>query len=268
MALTCGVSLNLNNLKGDVETRARALLNINMGTPAGLAEFAGKIEGELSAIADKVAAVVVVPPVLKTLRDELAELAALPFAGLAAAAKIVSIAADYAGISDIRGFVNLNLTDLAKSVFSITGTFDPCSATIPNIAISDGKIMKLPAVQPLLGSTLAALKVEAPDRQIMDNLAAAVKNNTPVVSAESLSSLNSALNAGAATIQENAPAIKESVLKEVASAKTAITENVSTAITGMGNALRKLPSGEQVVESRDFFIKRIKQERSNLLLEV
>ena len=102
----------------------------------------------------------------------------------------------------------------------------------------------------------------------MDNLAAAVKNNTPVVSAESLSSLNSALNAGAATIQENAPAIKESVLKEVASAKTAITENVSTAITGMGNALRKLPSGEQVVESRDFFIKRIKQERSNLLLEV
>ena len=238
MALTCGVSLNLNNLKGDVETRARALLNINMGTPAGLAEFAGKIEGELSAIASKVAAVVVVPPVLKTLRDELAELAALPFAGLAAAGKILSIAADYADALGLSGYANLNLTDLAKSVFSITGTFDPCSATIPNIALSDGEIMKLPAIQPLLGSTLAALKVEAPDRQIIDNLSAAVKSNVEVAS----------LTASAAT--------------------AALQTNVSTAITGMGNMVRKLPSGEQIVESRDGFITRIKTARNNFLLEV
>jgi len=238
MPLTCGVTLNINNLKGDVEARAAALLNINMGTPAGLAEFAGKIEGELSAIADKVAAVVVVPPVLKTLRDELAELAALPFAGLAAAAKILSIAAEYADALGLRGYANLNLTDLAKSVFSITGTFDPCSATIPNIALSDGEIMKLPAIQPLLGSTLAALKVEAPDRQIVDNLTAAVKSNVEV---ESLSA---------------------------SEATAALQTNVSTSITGMGNMVRKLPSGEQIVESRDGFITRIKTTRSNLLLEV
>jgi hypothetical protein len=237
MALTCGVSLNLNNLKGDIETRAAAILNINIGTPAGLAEFAGKIEGELSAIADKVAAVVVVPPVLLTLRDELAELAALPFAGLAAAAKIISIAEDYAGALGLSGFANINLTDIAKSVFSITGTFDPCSATIPNIALSDGKIMKLPAIQPLLGSTLAALKVEAPDRQIIDNLGAAIENNVEVAS----------LSASAAT--------------------SAIQTNVSTSITGMGNMVRKLPTGEQVVESRDGFITRIKTARSSLLLE-
>ena len=237
MALTCGVSLNLNNLKGDIETRAAAILNINIGTPDGLAEFAGKIEGELSAIADKVAAVVVVPPVLLTLRDELALLAALPFAGLAAAAKIISIAEDYAGALGLSGFANINLTDIAKSVFSITGTFDPCSATIPNIALSDGKIMKLPAIQPLLGSTLAALKVEAPDRQIIDNLGAAIENNVEVAS----------LSASAAT--------------------SAIQTNVSTSITGMGNMVRKLPTGEQVVESRDGFITRIKTARSSLLLE-
>jgi hypothetical protein len=237
MALTCGVSLNLNNLKSDIESRAAAILNINIGTPAGLAEFAGKIEGELSAIADKVAAVVVVPPVLLTLRDELALLAALPFAGLAAAAKIISIAEDYAGALGLSGFANINLTDIAKSVFSITGTFDPCSATIPNIALSDGKIMKLPAIQPLLGSTLAALKVEAPDRQIIDNLGAAIENNVEVAS----------LSASAAT--------------------SAIQTNVSTSITGMGNMVRKLPTGEQVVESRDGFITRIKTARSSLLLE-
>ena len=238
MALTCGVSLNLNNLESELGTRASALINIDVGTPAGLTELAGKLAGELSAIKDKVLAVVVVPPVLITLRDELASLAALPFAGLAAAAKIISIAEDYAGALGLSGYANLNLTDLAKSVFSITGTFDPCSATIPNIALSDGEIMSLPAIQPLLGSTLAALKVEAPNRQIIDNLSAAVKSNVEVAS----------LTASAAT--------------------AALQTNVSTAITGMGNMVRKLPSGEQIVESRDGFITRIKTARSNLLLEV
>ena len=267
MPLTCGVTLNLNNLKGDLTTRAQAMLNINMGTPEGLSELAGKLEGELSAIKDKVLGVVVVPPVLKTLRDELAELAALPFAGLAAAAKIVSIAADYLGVTSIRGYANLNLTDLAKSVFSVTGTFDPCSASIPNIALSDGKIMKLPAIQPILGATDAALSVEAPDRQIIDNLGEAIKNNMPVVSEESLSSLNAALESGATTIAQQTPAITAAAVKEVETAKKAISENVSTAITGMGDSLRTLPTGEQVVESRDFFIKRIKQERLKLLSE-
>jgi hypothetical protein len=98
--------------------------------------------------------------------------------------------------------------------------------------------MKLPAIQPLLGSTLAALKVEAPDRQIVDNLAAAVKSNVEVAS----------LTASEAT--------------------AALQSNVSTAITGMGNMVRKLPTGEQIVESRDGFITRIKTARSNLLLEV
>ena len=251
MALTCGVSLNLNNLKGDVETRARALLNINMGTPAGLAEFAGKIEGELSAIADKVAAVVVVPPVLKTLRDELAELAALPFAGLAAAAKIVSIAADYAGISDIRGFANLNLTDLAKSVFSISGTFDPCSALVPNITLDpSGIIQKLPAIQPPFGSTLLGAKVFAPDRQIVDNLGEAIKNNIPIVS--------SALESGASTLVATATPIVADAKKEIETTKQAIESNVSTAITGMGDMVKKLPSGEPVVETKSSFVERVK----------
>ncbi len=269
MPLTCGVTLNINNLKGDIETRARALLNINMGTPAGLQEFADKIEGELSAIADKVADVVVIPPELKTLRDELAELAALPFAGLAAAAKIVSIATDYLGVTDLRGYANLNLTDLAKSVFSVTGTFDPCSASIPNIALSDGKIMSLPAIQPILGATDAALSVEAPDKQIIDNLGEAIKDNIPIVpsSLPNIQTLNSALESGATTIAENTPAIVEAAEKEVATAKKAIESNVSTAITGMGDMVKKLPTGEPIVETKDNFVERVKANSLPLMDE-
>ena len=190
MALPCGVNLNLNNLKGDIESRVGAILNINIGTPAGLAEIAGKIEGELSAIKDKVAAVIVVPPVLKTLRDELGELAALPFAGLAAAAKIVSIAADYAGITNLRGFANLNLTDLAKSVFSISGTFDPCNAklpdfgSIPNIALDpSGILQKLPTVQPLLASTLAAVDIKE-IQKVTNNVTESFKDNVEILASD------------------------------------------------------------------------------------
>ena len=190
MALPCGVNLNLNNLKGDIESRVGAILNINIGTPAGLAEIAGKIEGELSAIKDKVAAVIVIPPVLKTLRDELGELAALPFAGLAAAAKIVSIAADYAGITNLRGFANLNLTDLAKSVFSISGTFDPCNAklpdfgSIPNIALDpSGILQKLPTVQPLLASTLAAVDIKE-IQKVTNNVTESFKDNVEILASD------------------------------------------------------------------------------------
>jgi|FLOH01.1.fsa_nt_gi hypothetical protein len=238
MAITCGVTIGLNNLKGELNTKINAVLDLDLGTPEGLAAIAASIEGTLSDIASKVAEVVVIPPALKSLRGELAELAALPFAGLAAAAKIISIAADYAAALGLSGFANINLTDLAKSVFSISGTFDPCSATIPNITLSPtGVVQKLPSVQPPFGSTLAGEKVFAPDRQINDDLGESVKNNVEV---ESLSP---------------------------SEATTAIQSNVTPSITGMGNMVRKLPTGEQVVESRDGFITRIKTARSSLLLE-
>ena len=252
MTLPCGVTLGLNNLKGELDTRLNAILNINIGTPAGLAEIAGKIEGELGAIKDKIGEAVVIPPVLKSLRGELAELAALPFAGLAAAAKIVSIAADYAGITNVSGFANLNLTDLAKSVFSISGTFDPCSATIPNITLDpSGIIQSLPSIQPPFGSTLLGAKVFAPDRQIIDNLGEAIKNNIPIVASTSvLESASTALDATAPIVT----AAKE----KVRITKIAIESNVSTSITGMGDMVKKLPNGEEVVETKSDFVERVK----------
>ena len=251
MAITCGVTVGLNNLKSELDNKLNAILNIDLGTPAGLAEIQASIEGTISDIASKVAEVVVIPPALKSLRGELAELAALPFAGLAAAAKIVSIAADYAGITNVSGFANLNLTDLAKSVFSISGTFDPCSATIPNITLDpSGIIQKLPAIQPPFGSTLLGAKVFAPDRQIVDNLGEAIKNNIPIVS--------SSLESGASTLVANATPIVADAKKEIEATKQAIESNVSTAITGMGDMVKKLPSGEPVVETKSSFVERVK----------
>lgn len=239
MPLTCGVTVNLNNLKGDLETRAQAILNINLGTPEGLSEIAGKIQGELSAIGDKIASVVVIPPLNLSLREELAALAALPLASIAAAAKIISIAEEFADAIGLQGFVNLNLNDLSKSVFSLSTTFDPCNPTIPNILKGpDGTLQKLPSIQPILGSTEAALKVAVPNQTTINNLALSLSDNMDIAAVD------------------------------VSEAATTIQSNVTPVITGMGNMVRRLPSGEEVIETRDSFITRIQSERNSLLVEV
>ena len=238
MPLTCGITVNLNNLTGDLQNRAQAILNINLGTPEGLSEIAGKIQGELSAIGDKIASVVVIPPLNLSLREELAALAALPLASIAAAAKIISIAEEFADAIGLQGFVNLNLNDLSKSVFSLSTTFDPCNPTIPNILKGpDGTLQKLPSIQPILGSTDAAMKVAVPNQTTINNLALSLSDNMDIAAVD------------------------------VSEAATTIQSNVTPVITGMGNMVRRLPSGEEVLETRDSFIDRIKQERLELLSE-
>lgn len=239
MPLTCGITVNLNNLTGDLQNRAQAILNINLGTPEGLSEIAGKIQGELSAIGDKIASVVVIPPLNLSLREELAALAALPFASIAAAAKIISIAEEFADAIGLQGIVNLNLNDLSKSVFSLSTTFDPCNPTIPNILKGpDGTLQKLPSIQPILGSTDAAMKVAVPNQTTINNLALSLSDNMDIAAVD------------------------------VSKAATTIQSNVTPVITGMGNMVRRLPSGEEVIETRDSFITRIQSERNSLLVEV
>ena len=178
MALTCGISVNLDNLKGDLTAKVKGMIDIDIGTPAGLANIASSIEGTLNDAKSKVAAALVIPPVLKTLRGELAELAALPLAGLAAAAKIISIAEDYAGALGLTGFGHLNLNDLSKSVFSLGGSFDPCNMSIPNIVKDpSGAFQKLPSVQPVLGGTEAALSLKTVEL-VTDSVKASFNNNT------------------------------------------------------------------------------------------
>ena len=237
---TCGVNVNLNNLRGELQTQAMTVLNVNLGTPAGLQAITSTIEGKLSTLKTQVAAQLPeIPEEIKSLRGDLADLATKTVGSVAAVQKMATIAADYVGLKDIRGFANLNLNDLTASVFSVTGTFDPCSMTIPNINLTpDGLLQKLPSVQPDLGSVTKMVPVSLPDQTITNNLSNALKNNTQILSSQS-----------------------------VAVAQKAIESNVSNAITGMGDMVRKLPSGEQVVEMRDDFITRIKQERLELMSE-
>ena len=236
---TCGVNVNLNNLRGELQAQAMTVLNANLGTPAGLQEIASSLGGKLTTLKDKVTAQLPeVPQEIKTLQGELNKLVGMGAGSIEAIQKQAAIALDYAGIKDLRGFADINLDDLASSVFSISGTFDPCAMTIPDFSLTpDGILNKLPG-KPNIGSITKMLPVALPDQSIVDNLSNAIGKNTQFISG-----------------------------MDIKDATAAIESNVSNAITGMGDMVRKLPSGEQVVEMRDDFITRIKQERLELMSE-
>ena len=347
---SCGINLNLNNLGGELTTQISGYLNLDLGTPAGLASLKGTLEAGLSTITSKLTDLIPIPDLPNiSLRDELAALASLPFASTAAAAKIVELAGSFVGISNIAGFANLNLTDLAKSVFSISGTFDPCAlldgASLPNIMKDpvSGLLKKLPELPPLLGSTTEMLPVDLPIQDIQDNLQAAIKDNLPIISSQAKSLLNanianfkpkipggldnviegatnfaggalpssvmdnalagvtgsgglgglgallaqssglSSLQASApgmlqelaadtpallSELQAQAPAAMQQIKNEVLGAKSALGKNVITSIGGMGDTIRKLPTGHEVVETVDSYVSDFKETKKPILVEV
>ena len=302
MPLTCGVTVGLNNLKIGAQTQINTFINLDLGTPDGLLALAGTLGGALSTLGNSIASVIPVPTIPQSLREDLAALAELPLASVAAAASIVNIVQDYADALGIRGFANLNLNDLSQSVFSLVTEFDPCSATIPNILKNaDGTLQKLPSIAPKLGDTSLAPPITLPFQDIPNDVQSALQNNAPILSNQSLSALTDSLTqqsnnlatgltSGLSTLQSQAPsmlaelqsqapallselqaqapAAMAQVQKEVESTKEALGKNVESAISGMGNTVRKLDSGMEVVEDKEFFIKRIQSLRLPLLREV
>ena len=239
MPLTCGVTVNINNFKGLAQNQLNTFINLNLGTPDGLNALAGQLGGALSSLGRSIAGVLPpLPSIPLSLREELAALAALPLAGVAAAGKILSIAEEFADAIGLRGFVNLNLTDLSKSVFSLTGDFDPCNPSIPNILKNaDGTLQKLPSISPDLGSAVAAVN-NIKIQEITNNFTQAIESNIPIVTGS------------------------------IETATKALQANVLPAVSGMGDSIRTLATGEKMVETREFFIKRITETRTSLLTEV
>ena len=239
MPLTCGVTVNLNNFKGLAQNQLNTFINLNLGTPDGLDALAGQLGGALSSLGSSIAGVLPpLPTVPLSLREELAALATLPLASVAAAGKILSIAEEFADAIGLRGFVNLNLNDLSQSVFSLTGDFDPCNPSIPNILKNaDGTLQKLPSIAPDLGSAIAAVN-NIKTQEITNNFTQAIESNIPIVTGS------------------------------IENATKALQSNVLPSISGMGDSIKTLATGEKVVETREFFIKRITETRTSLLTEV
>lgn len=247
MPLSCNVSVNLNNLQGAIGANVNTILNLELGTPDGLAALASSIGGTFAEIGAGIANSIedIIPSI--SLKEELAVLAGLASAPLAAAAKIGEIVGDFADATGLRGFVNLDLNDLSNSVFSLTGDFDPCNPSIPNIFRSpDGTISSKPSILPELGSEVLGINNNQ-TQAITDNVQSTLSNN------QFLTNVIAPLNVNPRDFIKT----QESIIQQ----------NVNPSKSGMGDIIRTFASGEQGVETRSSFISRTR-ETTTLLTEV
>ena len=230
----CGLNVNLSSFQGEITTQISGFLNLesSLTTPSGAAAYLSSLEGGLASMKSKVDTLVPDIPFstsgLTSLRDQLSAYVSVPsVSGLA------DITSKFGGLTSLTGYANINLNDLASSALSLGASFDPCSLAgdlkIPNIvADASGALQALPSIQPDIGATYAAAKIALEDQTITDNLSLAIADNIPITA-------------------------------DLGSAATeVIEENIVTAHTGMGNLVRKLPTGEEVVETKDEFIEEVK----------
>ena len=249
MPLSCNVSVNLNNLQGAIGANVNTILNLNLGTPDGLAALASSIGGTFSEIGAGIANSIedIIPNI--SLKEELAVLAGLASAPLAAAAKIGEIVGDFADATGLRGFVNLDLNDLSNSVFSLTGDFDPCNPSIPNIFRSpDGTISSKPSILPELGSEVLGINNNQ-TQAITDNVQSALSNNQFLTDNVS-----------------NPIPFNINPRDFIKTQESIIQQNVNPSKSGMGDIIRTFASGEQGVETRSSFISRTR-ETTTILTE-
>ena len=244
MPIKCGINVNINNLQGEITSKLSGFVDLTgtLGTPAGLAAIQAQIGSTITSIKGKFESLIPeIPTIPQSLREDLAALAALPAGGVAALAKITQFATDYLGITDLKGFANINLNDLASSVFSVSGTFDPCSAllNIQNV-IKDpvtGALQKLPSFQPDLGATLIA-ESNIVIQEVANNFDEATINNAMLSATDTMETTLSNLQT-----------------------------NIEPAVSGLGDMIRKLPNGMEELQTQDDFIAEFKL-RASILQEV
>ena len=247
MPLSCRVNVNLSNLQGSVQSQVSTLLNIELGTPAGLAALAGRLSGAFSEIGAGIANSIgdIIPPI--SLREELDALSRLAAAPIAAASKVGEIVNEFADATGLRGFVNLDLNDLSNSVFSLSTDFDPCNPSIPNIfKNADGTFGSSPSIIPALGSEILGINNNQ-TQAITDNVQSTLSNN------QFLTNAIAPLNVNPRDFIKT----QESIIQQ----------NVNPSKSGMGDIIRTFVSGEQGVETRSSFISRTR-ENTTLLTEV
>ena len=240
----CGLNVNLSSIQGDITAKISGFISLDdaLEAPELLSSYKSTLLSGMSSMKGKIDTLVPDIPFstsgLTSLRDQLTAYVSVPsVSGLA------DITSKFGGLTSLTGFADINLSDLASSAFSLGASFDPCSLAgdlkIPNIvADSTGALQALPSIQPDIGATFAAAKIALEDQTITDKIAEVIEdNNTKIASTLTSNELDLILS-----------------------------DNISTAVTGMGDVIKKLPSGEEVVETKDDFVAAVK-ERTSILTE-
>ena len=183
---TCGINVSMSSLQGELTSKVSGFLNLkgSLGTAGGLGALTGVISGGLDGIKAQVTAMIPEIPLstsgFSSLRNDLNSVVRGAGSGL------TSFLTKYAGLTNLTGYADINLTDLAQSALSLSADFDPCSIDIPNILQDDsGNLEAGAASAPSIGGTTLAPKNLYDDQTFTDLFAEAQSNITTLVSSMS-----------------------------------------------------------------------------------
>ena len=183
---TCGISVNMSSMQGVLSTKVDGFLNLkgSLGTAGGLGALTGVISGGLDGIKGAVTTMIPEIPIstsgFSSLRNDLNSVIQSAGGGL------TGFLSKYAGLTDLTGYANIDLMDLANSALSLSANFDPCSIDIPNILQDDsGNLEAGSDSAPSIGQTVLAPKNLFPDQSFTDLFAEAQGNITTLVSSMS-----------------------------------------------------------------------------------
>ena len=192
---TCGINVSMNSLQGVLSTQVSGFLNLkgSLGTAGGIGALSGVLSGGLDGIKGSVTALIPEIPIstsaFSSLRTDLQAVVGSAGSGL------TGFLTKYAGLTNLTGYANLNLTDLAQSAISLSASFDPCSIDIPNIlADSSGTLEALADSAPNIGQTVLAGKNLYADQSFTDLFATAQDNITTLVDTMSTPEAQAAIN--------------------------------------------------------------------------
>jgi len=239
MPTTCGISVNMDSLKGVLTAQVSSFLNLkgSLGTPGGIGALSGVVSGGLDGIKASVTAMIPEIPVslsgFSSLRTDLQAIVGSAGSGL------TGFLSQYAGLTSLSGFANINLTDLAQSALSLSASFDPCSIDIPNVlADATGKLEKLAASAPAIGQTKLSGKNLYDDQTITDMFATAQSEITTLTASMDASTL-----------------------------KSTISANIQMAKTFSDGIVQKLPTGKEILLTTEALVESLQTEALNMIDE-
>ena len=239
MPTTCGISVNMNSLKGVLTSQVSGFLNLkgSLGTIGGIGALSGVVSGGLDGIKASVTAMIPEIPFstsgFSSLRTDLQAIVG------GASSELTGFLTKYAGLTSLSGFANINLTDLANSAISLSASFDPCSIDIPNVlADATGKLEKLAASAPSIGQTKLSGKNIFDDQTITDMFATAQSEITTLTASMDVSTL-----------------------------KSTISANIQMAKTFSDGIVQKLPTGKEILLTTEALVESLQTEALNMIDE-
>jgi len=192
---TCGINVSMSSLQGELTSKISGFLSLKgtLGKPGGIGSLTSVLPSGLAGIKGKVTSMIPEIPIstsaFSSLRTDLGSVVSGAGSGL------TGFLSKYAGLTNLSGYANINLTDLAQSALSLSASFDPCSIDIPNIlSDADGNLESGAPVPPSIGQTKLAGKNIFEDQSFTDLFAEAQNNVTTLVDTMSTPEAQAAIN--------------------------------------------------------------------------